>query len=154
MGIKSIFGKTAPSADEEYIEIEPETDLSNGKVLIRIEKLEDYADSDRIQKKLREGNVLFIKIKDLKDKDMSELKRAIDRIRKTCLAINGDIAGVSDDWLLVCPASAKIYREDFGEKKTEERPLPRPVSRPAEPASSPRPMGRMPTDGPSFRPLK
>ena len=50
-------------------------------------------------------------IKGLKEKDMTELKRAIERIRKTCLAINGDIAGVSDEWVIICPEFAKVHRE-------------------------------------------
>ena len=38
-------------------------------------------------------------------------KRAIARIRKTCIAINGDIAGVSDEWIVVTPSFAKVHRE-------------------------------------------
>ena len=51
-----------------------------------------------------------MKIKVLKEKDMSELKRAIDRLRKTCVAIDGDIAGVDDDFIVLTPPGVKIHR--------------------------------------------
>ncbi|MBI5347260.1 MAG: cell division protein SepF [Candidatus Aenigmarchaeota archaeon] len=127
MGIKDFFSKQEPIPDEEYVELDVESDgAGERRILIRIEKLEDYADSDRIQKGVRDGNILIVKIKDLKDKDMSELRRAIDRIRKTTMAINGDIAGVSEDWIVVCPSSARIHRDAMSEeKKVAERPVPK-----------------------------
>jgi len=106
----NIFGK---SKSEEYLELEIEKDKDKApdKLSIEVEKMQDYADSDRIQKKIRDGVILLVKIRDLKKKDMNELKRAIARIRKTCLAINGDIAGIGEDWLIVTPSSARVYRE-------------------------------------------
>ena len=106
----SIFGKSRP---EEYLELEFEKDDMKmpDKIAVEVEKMQDYTDSDRIQKKIRDGTILLVKIKDLKQKDMSELKRTVARIRKTCLAINGDIAGIGDDWIIVTPSIAKVHRE-------------------------------------------
>ncbi|HIH43270.1 TPA: cell division protein SepF, partial [Candidatus Woesearchaeota archaeon] len=39
-----------------------------------------------------------------------ELKRAINKLKKTCEAIDGDIAGFGDDYLIVVPTFAEIYR--------------------------------------------
>ena len=52
----------------------------------------------------------------LKDKDIVELKRAINKLKKTCDAIDGDVAGFGDDWICVTPSFAQIYRA----KKPEE----------------------------------
>ncbi|OYT56410.1 MAG: hypothetical protein B6U68_03395 [Candidatus Aenigmarchaeota archaeon ex4484_14] len=105
MVLENIFGrfKTSEPSEEEYIELDVEgaRGPDSGKILIVVDKLEDYADSDRIQRKMREGKIVLVKIKELKDKDIGELKRAISRIRKTCMAVNGDIAGVSDEWIVV-----------------------------------------------------
>ena len=105
-----IFGKAKP---EDYVELELGKDeaFKTDKLSIEVEKIQDFSDSDRIQKKIRDGKILLVKIKDLKQKNMSELKRAVARIRKTCLAINGDIAGIGDDWIIVTPAVAKVHRE-------------------------------------------
>lgn len=110
MAIRDFVGKLRGD-EEEYIELDMEEEHEKRRLLIEVERLDNYADSDRLQRKVREGNVLLVKIKDLKSKDMEELKRAVDKLRKTCLAINGDIAGLGEDWLVLTPATAKVHRE-------------------------------------------
>lgn len=99
------------SEPDEYVELETEEEKPTGGITIQIERLGHYTDSERIQQKVREGVVMLVKIKDLKEKDMSELKRAIARIRRTCHAVNGDIAGLGDEWLIVTPSVAKVHRQ-------------------------------------------
>jgi len=114
MGIKDFFKRfksKSAEAGEEYVEIEHQQKPALSKVTVQIEKLDDFADSDRIQRKIREGVILFVRVRGLKDKNMEDLKRAIARIKKTCLAVNGDIAGISDDWIVVTPSNAQVYRE-------------------------------------------
>jgi len=66
---------------------------------------------------IREGyTVALINIKPIKDKDIIELKRAINKLKKTCDAIEGDIAGFGEDWIVVTPSFAEIYRT----KQTED----------------------------------
>lgn len=98
------------SDDVDYIEVDNADSTSDGKHLIKIRTLTDFADSELIQQDIRQNNIIFIKIKPLKDKDMTELKRAVDRLRKTCIAVNGDIAGVDEDFLVITPESVKIHR--------------------------------------------
>lgn len=96
----------------EYIELDTAaSDIPAGRVPIKVDKIEDFSDSDRIQKALREGSIVLVKIKSLKEKDLSELKRAIDKLRKTCVAMNGDIAGIDEDWIVLCPSYAHVARE-------------------------------------------
>ncbi len=106
-------GKLAKElAEGEFIELDTmAAETPSGKVPIKIDKMEDFGDSDRIQKSIRDGSIVLVKIKSLKDKDMSELKRAIDKLRKTCIAMNGDIAGIDEDWIIVCPSFAHVARE-------------------------------------------
>ncbi len=109
-----LFGKdeTKMLEEDEFIELDTTSpEVSGGKIPIKIEKLEDFADTDKIQKLVREGSIVFIKIRPLKDKDISELKRAIEKLRKTIIAINGDIAGVEEDWVVLCPSFAHIVRK-------------------------------------------
>ena len=99
-------------SDEEFIELDTEdVETPSGKVPIRVDKMEDFSDSDRIQKHIRSGNIVLVKIKSLRGKDISELKRAIDKLRKTCIAINGDIAGIDEDWVILTPSFAHIARQ-------------------------------------------
>lgn len=106
-------GKLTRELEEgEFIELDTTAaESTGGRIPIKIDKMEDFADSDRIQKSVRDGSIVLVKIKTLKEKDMSELKRAIDKLRKTCVAMNGDIAGIDEDWVIVCPSFAHVARE-------------------------------------------
>lgn len=96
---------------DEYIELDTQGEVSANKVPIRVDKLDDFADTDRVQKAVREGAIVLLKIKPLKEKDISELKRAIDKLRKTCVALNGDIAGIDEDFVVLCPSFAHVARD-------------------------------------------
>ena len=41
---------------------------------------------------------------------MGELKRAVEKLKKTVIANNGDIVGVEQDWLVLTPGYAVIQR--------------------------------------------
>ena len=103
--------KSNPS-QEEYLDIEHQEEPVMQKSVVEVERIENLADTERIQKKIRGGSIMLIKIKELKSRDMNELKRAIDRVKKTVTALNGDIAGVGEDWIVVTPGHAKIHREE------------------------------------------
>ncbi len=97
-------------SDVDYIELESSDAQNEGKLQIRIESLSEFADTERIQSELREGSIVWVKIKPLKEKDMAELKRSVDRLRKTCIAVNGDIAGIDEDFLILTPEKVSIHR--------------------------------------------
>ncbi len=110
MPLKDLLGRFGSPHEYLELEIEGSTNVPE-KLSIQVERMNNYEDSDRIQKKVRDGLILLVKIKGLREKDMNDLKRAIARIRKTCLAINGDIAGIGDDWIIVTPPKARVHRE-------------------------------------------
>eukprot|EP00919_Chromeraceae_sp_WS-2016_P055281 GHVR01131322.1.p1 GENE.GHVR01131322.1~~GHVR01131322.1.p1 ORF type:complete len:132 (+),score=22.46 GHVR01131322.1:49-444(+) len=105
--------------EESYVEISESSSEPKSKIVIRPFVLEDFADIKHILDSLREGYTIpLINIKPLKDKDLVELKRAINKLKKTTDAINGDIAGFGDDWIAVTPNFAMIHR-DHKEDSTE-----------------------------------
>ena len=112
MVFEKIFGRSFEElGPDEFIELDTsDIESESGKVSIKVDKLEDFSDSDRIQKIVRSGAIALIKIKALKEKDISELKRAIDKLRKTCIALNGDIAGIDEDWIILTPSFAHVVR--------------------------------------------
>lgn len=112
MVLEKIFGGGVKKlSTEEFIELDTsEIETPSGKIPIRVDKMEDFSDSERIQKQLRSGSIILVKIKALRGKDISELKRAIDKLRKTCIAINGDIAGIDEDWVVLTPSFAHVSR--------------------------------------------
>ncbi len=111
MVFEKLFKKKGDIGTTDYIEVDSESmESSAGKMSIRVETLNDFNDTERIQKYLREGSIILLKIKKLRDRDLGELKRSVEKLRRTAGAINGDIAGVEEDWLIVCPQYAKVHR--------------------------------------------
>jgi hypothetical protein len=115
MDVKKIMGKLKGEEEEtgdEFLEVAGEAEA--GQVNVRIETLKDYSDADRVQNLIREGSVVFLNIRDLREKDITELKRAVEKLKKTCTAMNGDMVGVDEDFLIITPTFAKIYRGKAG----------------------------------------
>ena len=111
MILDSIFkrGEEHRESTGEFIELEPIGE-EQGKASIRIETINDYRDVEEIQKRVREGNVVFLRIRKMRERDIGELKRVVERLRRTTIAMNGDIIGVDEDFLILTPPSVKIYR--------------------------------------------
>ncbi len=110
--------------EEGYVELGAEEGSKDKKILVRPFLLQDFESIKPILDSLREGHtVALVNIRALKDKDLVELKRAINKLKKTCDAIEGDIAGFGDDWIAAVPSFAKIHRtkkEEPVRRKTEE----------------------------------
>ena len=111
---KLFSGKqTTDEFTDDFVEISsrPVDKSGKAKVVVRPFIVEDFADVKPALDALREGyTVALINIKPLKDKDLVELKRAVSKLKKTCEAIEGDIAGFGEDWIVAAPSFAQIYR--------------------------------------------
>jgi len=106
-----------------YLELDSEaTDTTKSKVLVRPFILQDFEDIKPILDSLREGyTIALVNIKPLKDKDIVELKRAVNKLKKTTDAIEGEIAGFGEDYIVATPAFASIHRSrQTQELRTEE----------------------------------
>jgi SepF-like predicted cell division protein (DUF552 family) len=109
--------KGTPEAEEAVQQGElPELQFEHGErpepaMQIRTSVLEEFADTEAILSHFRKGNtIMLIKIRHLREKDMSELKRAISRLKTHCQTCGADMAGIDEDWLVMAPSSAKIVR--------------------------------------------
>lgn len=97
--------------EEGFIEIEHDHDGMSSKVIVRPFMLEDFEEIKPILDALREGHTIaLINIKPLKDKDIVELKRAINKLKKTTDAIEGELAGFGEDYVVATPSFATIHR--------------------------------------------
>lgn len=111
--------------EEGYVELGADTGSGTAsKITVRPFVISDFESIKPILDSLREGRTIaLINIKPLKDRDLVELKRAINKIKKTTDAIEGDIAGFGDNWIAAVPSFAHIYRH-----KAADAPKKVPVS--------------------------
>ena len=96
----------------DYVEIDAKgVNSPRAKVIIRPFVVEEFTDIKPALDALREGyTIALINVKPLKDKDLVELKRAVNKLKKTCDAMEGDIAGFGEDWIVVTPSFGSVYR--------------------------------------------
>ncbi len=104
----------------DYLEIDLDHKEEENKVLVKLFTLKQYEDVNNILNALREGyTIAMIDIKNLRQKDSIELKRAIAKIKKTTDALEGSIAGFGENMVIVTPSFAKIEKES---SKPQEEP--------------------------------
>ena len=105
-------------SEQSYVELGSEGPSdTKSKSVVRPFAIEEFEQIKPILDALREGHTIaLINIKPLKDKDLIELKRAINKLKKTCDAIEGDIAGFGENWIAAVPSFAYIYRGPKGAK--------------------------------------
>jgi len=96
--------------EEDFVELDAQMTETNQKVVVRAETLREFDDVEKVQEQLRNNRIIWVNIKPLKQKDMTKLKRAVKRLKKTVRSVDGDIAGVDEDWIVVTPGYAEIER--------------------------------------------
>ena len=106
----ALFGKPPEEAPEDKIELEEDAFKEERNVTVAIENLKSFSDTERIQEMVREGKLVFLRIKELREADINELKRSVERLKKTIAASDGDIVGVDEDILIICPQFARVFR--------------------------------------------
>jgi len=106
--LDKIFGQDeADYLEQSYVD---KKDIDK-KIKIRIFNLENVDNVNEIVGLLRENKTIaLINIKPMKDKDFLGLKVVMNRLKKHADAMSGDIAGLSEDWVVMVPYIASIER--------------------------------------------
>ncbi len=112
--IKNVFSSSdyPDEFKEDYVEIDTKSDIGGkARIVIKPFVVEEFTDIKPALDALREGyTIALVNIRSLRDKDIVELKRAVNKLKKTCDAIEGDIAGFGEDWIVATPGFAKVFR--------------------------------------------
>nr|MBA4404974.1 hypothetical protein [Nanoarchaeum sp.] len=96
---------------EDYVELSGTDNGPKSKIVVRPFVIQDFTDIKPALDALREGyTIVLANVGPLKEKDMIEVKRAVAKLKKTCEAIDGDIAGFGDDWIVITPSFASVFR--------------------------------------------
>jgi len=105
--LHDILGKVR--SEEETVEL-PEEQEEQRQVMVRIETLKDFVDIDRISRLLKEGNIVFIKGRDLQRNDLGEFQNCVQKLKRVCGQYGWDIVGTEEGYLIVTPQFVKIER--------------------------------------------
>ena len=105
MGLLDIFKRK-----EEPLEVSPEEQTPERHVTVRIETMGDFVDIDRITRMLKEGNIVFIRAKELQRKDLGEFQNCVAKLKRVAGQYGWDLVGTEEGYLLATPQSTKIIR--------------------------------------------
>jgi len=107
---------------EDYMEIDLGKEEKETKVLVKLFSLKQYEDVNDILNALREGyTIAIIDIKQLRQRDAMEVKRAVSKIKKTIEALEGNIQGFGENMVIATPSFASIHKHTEPIKKDEQR---------------------------------
>lgn len=124
--IKEIFGKvgdafagkpgdgkaenSASSKRTDLVKIEVKS-AEKEPLSLEVVKLQNFSETENILDSLRSGKkILLVKISGLKEKDMTELKRAINRFKTHCAATGSDLAAIDESWIILVPPVVGLER--------------------------------------------
>ena len=95
--------------DEQDVEL-PVAEEPAERVNVRIENLGGIGDVDRVAKFVREGNILFLKTKELQKRDLGQFQTSVQKLKRVCTNYGFDIAGTEEGYLVITPKFAQISR--------------------------------------------
>jgi SepF-like predicted cell division protein (DUF552 family) len=95
--------------DEEMVELPVEGEQMQ-QVMVRIETLRDFVDIDRIARLVKDGNIIFLKTRDLQRKDLGEFQNCVQKLKRVSNQFGFDLVGTEEGYLVVTPTFAKIAR--------------------------------------------
>lgn len=96
--------------EEETIEFPEEETEAGEKIVVRIETLKDFLDTERVARMLKQGNIVFLKTATLQRQDLGEFKNCVEKLKRFCHQYNWDIAGMEEGYLILAPTFVRIER--------------------------------------------
>ena len=99
---------------EDYLSITDDKvykDASSHALEVRVFVLDDYDNIRDILDVIRGGKTMcLIDIHLLRNKDPDELRRAVDKVKKTVEASGGEVVGFHENWILSAPHNVHIHK--------------------------------------------
>lgn len=112
--IDKIFGEKDIGDVEGYVDLEKYTESTGdhtqgAKMFVRVGEIQRYEDLKEFADYVYGGNVLILDFSQIADEEVI-LKRITNDLKKLANEINGDIAGIGNNLMIVSPADVKVER--------------------------------------------
>jgi len=80
------------------------------KVYFKAMPLRELEDLDAIKREVKSGNILVIRVTPLAKKSIEDVKRAVDELSEFVQSVEGDIARLGEERVVVTPSFVRIWR--------------------------------------------
>lgn len=111
--LREAFGSTIRRKDEKTEELEKaEAPLKkSSKIYLKAMPLKRLSDLETIKKEVSLGNILIIKVSPLANKSVDDIKKAVNELCDFVKTVDGDIARLGEERIVITPSKVKIWRE-------------------------------------------
>ena len=110
-----LFRKPKKEEQEEkpVVTIPPEKNPTEAEVktYLKAMPLRDLTDLEPIKNEVKNGNILILRITPLANKSIEDVKQAVNQLYEFAESINGDIARLGEERIVICPETVRIWRE-------------------------------------------
>lgn len=78
--------------------------------------LRDLTDLDEVKRDVKKHNVVIIRVTPLAQKSIDELKKAVEELYKFAQSIEGDIARLGEERIVLTPPGIKVWKGAYDMK--------------------------------------
>ncbi len=106
------FGKIVPRRNKKT-ETSKAQKIENqvSKIYLKAMPLRSLSDLETIKREVKSGNILIIKVSPLANKSIEDIKKAVNELCKFVKTVDGDIARLGEERIVVTPSGVRIWRE-------------------------------------------
>lgn len=83
--------------------------LAQAPIYLRTFTLRELGDLEEIKKGIENNMIIIIRITPLANKDVGELKNAVESLHKSVTLAGGDIARLGEERIILTPPEVKIW---------------------------------------------
>ncbi len=83
--------------------------------------LRELADLEKVENEVKNGNIVILRITPLASKSIEDVKKAVDQLYTFAESVNGDVARLGEERVVICPKNVRIWRE---KTPVQNAPLP------------------------------
>ena len=91
---------------------ERETGKNQKKAYLKAMPLRDLSDVEVVKHELKMGNIIILKITPLARKSIEDVKVAVNELSNFTKSIEGDIASLGEERVVIVPNEIKIWRPE------------------------------------------
>jgi uncharacterized protein len=102
-----------PKKEEDEKREMPETGNKGvqEKTYLKAMPLRNLSDLEGVKREINNGNILILRITPLASKSIEDVKNAVNQLHEFAESIDGDIARLGEERVVICPQNVRIWRE-------------------------------------------
>jgi uncharacterized protein len=113
-----------PKPQEQPVEQKSAATEPANKTYLKAMPLKDLSDVENVKNEVRNGNIIILRITPLAGKSIEDVKTAVNDLFAFAEEIQGDIARLGEERVVICPKTIRIWREKTPAPVRDNQPLP------------------------------